>query len=138
MTSRELYNSIRCKEETSYVAQILADGLSVNMADFLTKLIKDAARCNNYSSDVIYSVSEINEALEQYDPAKEFDPIWIGFRKLGVDHTDFVVYSVDDHNKLPDLHRVLSDRYFALYSVDIQKDNAYKGFCNVVVREYDV
>lgn len=130
MTSRELYDKLSpCKTE-KVMCQITDRGLNINTSDLFTRLIKDAARCNRYSSDVYYSLVEIDDAFYYYDPEKPIEPIWIAFRKDGVDHTSFVLSRIDD-----DKYKIYRE-YFALYSVVVENDE--HGFVNVYFNEYAV
>ena len=128
MTVNDLIQRLHCSKSEKYTGQILADGVSVNLSGFYTQLIKDAARCNSYSSDIVYSINEINEKLKEYPKTRTFESVWIGFRKHGVDHGSFVLSHVED-----DPYKVYSE-YFALYSVEVEPDGY--GFVQVVIKEY--
>lgn len=132
MTSKELYSKLQPIKTDYETAQLTENGLSVNMSGTYTKLIKDAARCNDYSSDIFYDLTTINDALETFDPDVEFEPIWIGFRKLGVDGTSFVMCRIDNANPLMSLTKT----YFALYSIDIVSEGG--GFYCIEINEYAV
>ena len=94
MTIQEL----RPSKTENVQGQVLADGLSVNISDIFTRLIKDAVRCNSYSSDVYYDLQKIEETVRNYRNFAEVEPIFIGFRnyannqrkKNGVFHSDFI------------------------------------------------
>lgn len=130
MTSRELYDKLSpCKSE-KVMCQVTGHGLNINTSGMFTRLIKDAARCNRYSSDVYYSLVEIDDALCSYDPENPIEPIWVAFRKDGVDHTSFVLSRIDD-----DKYKIYRE-YFALYSVVVENDE--HGFVNVYFNEYAV
>ena len=111
-------------------AQLLNDGLSVNMSSIYTKLIKDAARCNAYSSDILISVAALNEKLRSFNARTEWTPEIFGFRKMGVDHRSFVEARCE---KPGDAYQ----EYFALYSIDV-KPSEYMGFYDVIMTEYAV
>ena len=51
-------------------------------------LIKEAAKCENYASDLIIDLHELLKKVE----LKESDSLeyWFGFRDLGVDHKSFI------------------------------------------------
>ena len=128
MTIRELYGKLRPSKTSTASAQILADTVSVNLSDMFTRLIKDAARCNSYSSDVYYSLSEIDNAVRNYRNFAEFEPIFIGFRRHGVDGNSFILSRIEG-----DPYAVYRE-YFALYSVAIEQKDA--GWATVVFNEY--
>lgn len=128
MTIQELYATLRPSKTDTAHAQMLADGLSVNISDFFTRLIKDAARCNSYASDVYYDLCAIDKAIREYRPMQEFTPIFVGFRRHGVDGNLFVLSRIgeDKYN----VHR----EYFALYSIMVEPDG--EGWYNVKMNEY--
>lgn len=130
MTSKELYNKLKSHKTETLTAQLLQNGLSVNMSSFYTKLIKDAARCSNYSSDVVYDIQGINKRLENFNPEEDYEPIWIGFRRQGVDHAGYILSRIDGlGSTLP-----LWNTYFALYSVTIEHDEG--EFYKILLNEY--
>ena len=132
MTSVELYNKLTPNNEKVFPAQLLSHGLSGNWSDMFSTFVKDAARCNGYNSDVYYDMKIIDESMQNFNPETEFEPIWVGFRKLGVDSTSYVLCRLEDQN----VYSSLSRNYFALYSVCVENkdDNWY----NVILREYYV
>lgn len=130
MNSRELYNKMTPSKTEKVIAQLLADGLSCNLSTFYSKLIKDAARCNRFNSDIVYDINGIQDALKNYRANKEFEPIWIGFRRHGVDGTNYVLCRVDSSS----VSMSLGQEYFALYSVDVEY-NKYDWY-NIVLNEY--
>ena len=132
MTSKTLYEKMKPNSTRYYTAQLLQDGLNLNMSDIFTKLIRDAARCNHYSSDVFYDMKIIESAMQDFDPEKEFEPIWVGFRKLGVDSNGFILSRMDNEF----MYGPLSQNYFALYSLTVEPKES--GFYNVVFNEYNV
>ena len=128
MTIQELYEKMRPSKSHDVQGQILADGISANISDFFTRLIKDAARCNSYSSDVYYDLRKIDDALRNYKSGEPFEPIFIGFRRHGVDGNSFILSRLDG-----DYHRAYRE-YFALYSVMVEPDG--EGWVNVLLKEY--
>jgi len=130
LTSLDLYKTLNPSvTEVKEHVQVLADGISCNLSDFYTKLIKDAARCNRYSSDIVFDINEINEKLKTYRNGREFEPVWIGFRRHGVDGTSYVVSAITEQ---PDLQPY--QRYFALYSVMVEDGDP--GWCKIIINEY--
>lgn len=130
MTSLELYRKLTPNKTENYTAQLLNDGLSVNLSGFYTKLIKDAARCNDYSSDIVFDINGLNKKLKEFRAGQEFEPVWIGCRKMGVDGTDFVLARTEgDYAKL---HK----NYFALYSVTV--DRTDPDWYQITVSEYNM
>lgn len=128
MDIQELYSRLHPSTTETCPAQLLADGLSVNLSSFFTRLIKDAARCNSYSSDVYYDLRKIDEEVHAYRNGAEFTPIFIGFRRHGVDGNGFILSRIEDNPY--NVHR----EYFALYSLTVQQDDF--GWATVVFNEY--
>lgn len=115
MTSKELYEKLKPYKERRFTCRLLVDGLSMNLSDIFCPLIKDAARCNSYQSDVYYDLKLIESTLKEFRPEDiGFDPIWIGFRKMGVDGTRFVLTRQENDT-------YLTQSYFALYAITVQK-----------------
>jgi hypothetical protein len=131
MTSNELYRKLTPYRTEKYYAQMSDSGLKVNLSDLFSILIKDAARCNSYNSDIYYDLVSIEKDMLEYDPEKDFEPRWIGFRKMGVDGTSFVLQKAGD----PSCYGSLSSNYFALYSITVEKD---RYFYNLILNEYTV
>ena len=121
MTIQELYEKLRPSKTHSALAQMLSDGLSVNISDFFTRLIRDAARCNSYSSDVYYDLCAIDKAIKEYRIGREFTPIFVGFRRHGVDGNSFILSRIEGDPYA--VHR----EYFALYSVMVVPDTDPEG-----------
>lgn len=131
LTSEELYERIKTDNTTKFMAQYMPGlGLNVNMVDAFNRLIKDAARCNAYNSDVYYDIKSINEMLENFKPEEIPEPIWIGFRRMGVDGTSYVLCNAD--KQMPYL--TLSRNYFALYCITVVPTEY--GNYNIIFSEY--
>lgn len=132
MTSQELYNKLKPNREQKLVAQLLEGGLNVNIVDFYTKLIKDAARCNSYSSDVVFNINYISRQLREFNKDTVFEPIWVGFRRHGVDSTTYILSRIDEDGNTIELYK----NYFALYSINVVEDPEYPDFRTIVIGEY--
>lgn len=80
---------------------------SINLSSILTFLIKEASKCEAYSSDLFISWSVVEKELNTQDNSlREY---WFGFRKMGVDHKTFIDY------------RTNSD-YFSCYKLVLETD----------------
>lgn len=124
MTSQELFEKLKpSKTETFEGYYREGYGLEVNFSDIFCQLIKDAARTNRFQSDVYYDLKEIEKALNEYDPDEPPDPIWVAFRKDGVDGTSFLINAREQMNS----NLYLSNRYFMIYSVSFRKENSKYG-----------
>ena len=133
MTSKELYEKLSPSTEKLFRRAYLTEyGLEINLESMFSKFIRDAARCNAYNADVYYDIHSIKEALKNFDPEKVFEPIWVGFRKMGVDGTSYVLCNADKDY----VYANLSSHYFALYSVNITP--AESDSYDIILREYAV
>ena len=133
MTSQQLFEAIEPNKTEKFGAQLNNARLSFWRPGIFNPLIKDAARCTSFQSDVYYDLKEIEDRVNNFNPRNKFEPIWIGFRRHGVDHTEYVLHKCgdDDH-----VSSVLHREYFALYSVTVEPDEEYEGFYNVYLNEY--
>ena len=105
--------------------------MDANLSDIFTELIKQAARCNRYSSDIIYDIGSINDAMEKWNGEKTL--FVMGFRRDGVDGNSFVLSRVNNEcEKLYKIH----DKYFAIYFVEVKEDEGYTDFYKVVCSGY--
>lgn len=128
MTIQQLYEKLHPSKTMTAHAQMLADGLSVSVSDIYTRLIKDAARCNSYSSDVFYDLQKIDRELHEFRPGSIFEPIFVGFRRHGVDGNSFILSRIGENPY--NTHQ----EYFALYSLTVEPDG--EGWYNVLFNEY--
>ena len=120
-TMTDLFNKLTPMSVDVYTAQRVDDALSVNYSSIFCKLIKDAARCNNYQSDIFYTLKDIYDRLSDFNPETNpeiLNPIWVGFRKMGVDSNSFIYCRIAEGDRLSALYQ----EYFALYCVRIEND----------------
>ena len=77
-----------CIMETSGQYNVMLHKWDVNLSSILTFLIKEAAKCNFYSSDLFITWSGVEKSLytERYGKQQFF----FGFREMGVDHLAFI------------------------------------------------
>lgn len=132
MTSKELFNKLKPSSKEEYVAQALTNGLSVNMSGIYSQLIKEAARCNNYNSDVVYDIESIQEKLAEFRQGDSWEPVFVGFRRHGVDGTDFVTTRCESPERA---YEVIFKEYFALYSVDVEAES--DGWYKIMFYKYN-
>ena len=109
-------------------AQAVCGRLEANMSDAFTQLIREAAKCHSYSSDVIYDIGSVNDMLEHFNPGKypndgshddDLPVIAFGFRKLGVDGNAFILSRLDGN--CYNIER----EYFAMYFIEVKRDGNY-------------
>ena len=94
--------------------------VSINMSSIYTALIKEAAKCENYASDVLYDIKHVEEEL--YENMKETSNIFFGFRDMGVDHKEYIKWHVEDYN--------LEETYRTICIIEIKK-NVYEQYGSV-------
>lgn len=128
MTSKELYEKLRPSVSETENVQVVGGRINYNTSSFYTKLIREAARCNAYSSDVIYNINGMTEAMQNFDPKAGPVIIWFGFRRHGVDHDSFILSRIGE-----DVYNV-HQNYFALYSVKIEVESP--GYADITFNEY--
>ena len=132
MTSRELFEALSPNDTIELTAQLLENGLSVNMSGVYSQLIKEAARCNNYNSDVVYDIEDIMDRLKEFRAGDEWKPVFIGFRRHGVDGTSFVLSRIGSPERR---YNVIYKEYFALYAIDVEEET--EGFYKVIFCTYN-
>lgn len=94
--------------------------VSINMSSIYTALIKEAAKCDNYASDVLYDIKHVEEEL--YENMKETSRVFFGFRDMGVDHNDYIKWHIEDDD--------LKETYRTICIIEIKK-NVYEQYGSV-------
>lgn len=80
---------------------------NVNTSDILTHLIKEAAKCDRFSSDLFIDWNHVDDDLK--NRCLESKQYLIGFRDMGVDHKSFI-----------EARGIDSEVYRAVYQLDIE------------------
>ena len=118
----------QCVEKAPYSAE---KKLDANLSSEFTELIRQAARCNRYASDLIYGIEDVNEKMETWTGEKTL--FVFGFRRDGVDGNSFVLSRVNNECKsVYDLHKL----YFAIYFMEVKEDEEYTSFYKVETNGY--
>lgn len=116
----------KCEERAQYSSY--SKQVEVNMSTIYTQLIREAARCNRYASDLVYDIESINEMFK----TSNFETRIIAFRKDGVDENNFVKSGTDgDTNNIYKM-------YFAIYFIKVEADKDYSEFYTVKCKGYHV
>ena len=78
----------------------------VNLSSILTFLIKEAAKCNSYSSDLFITWNGVEKSL--YTELQGEQQFFFGFREMGEDHLAFIdcKYNPKNVGRIPD-YRVI-------------------------------
>lgn len=84
-------------------------------------LIREAAKCKSYCSDVLYDIDGINHMLSIKDiPTREF---WIGFRDLGVDSKGMI----ELRRESPEMYGENPYRVVYILRFEIEEDDPTEG-----------
>ena len=94
-----------------------AGKFGINLSSEIDFLIKEAAKCDHFASDVIYNINSLMEAVEAGNTHFE----WFGFRDMGVDHDTYVKARVNN----PSVHGSIDHIYRSIYLVVVEKWNEY-------------
>lgn len=89
----------------------------INLSSEISFLIKEAAKCDYYASDLIYNIQSLMEAVEAGNEHFE----WFGFRDMGVDHYAFIKSRVGD----PVMYGTIDKNYRSIYLVTVHKWTEY-------------
>jgi len=102
-------------------------GVDVNISTSFSAIIKEAAKCNSYNSDVFYDLLSINNRLENFDFNNEehYSPFLIGFRKMGVDGNAFVCTKVEEKSKKWTHAVIFPEEYFSVFVVTFKKSEQW-------------
>lgn len=65
------------------------DKLQMNMSYIYSKLIKEAAKCKQFASDIIYDIASIEDSINEIQECKTSN-IVIGFRESGTDSNTYM------------------------------------------------
>lgn len=124
-----------CVEFASYYYERITGQrkLEVNMSSTYTQLIKEAGRCNRFSSDVIYDIQTMEDAWKSFDPEAEMPLFICGFRKDGVDGRSFVESRCNGSTRYSLYDGI--GKYFAMYFVEVVPRD-YEGSYNIVCKGY--
>lgn len=83
---------------------------NVNYSSVLTRLIQEAGRvCESYASDLFISWEDLMENFTDY--RAESDSVLFGFRRGGVDHTEWVMRNAE---------KGATSDYYSIWRLDIK------------------
>lgn len=88
----------------------------INLCSILTKLIKEAATCKAYASDLFISWESVVEKLDDPYESLPFSEFF-GFRENGVDHNPYI------YTKLRDKATYGEHVYNSIYRLDVWTKN---------------
>lgn len=82
---------------------------NINYSSILTRLIQEAGRvCESYASDLFVSWTDLMEDFTDY--RAESDSVLFGFRRGGIDHTEWVISNAEKDAK---------SNYYSIWRLDI-------------------
>lgn len=110
--------------------------LDINLSSEYTQLIREAARCNRFASDVIYDINAMNRALETFNPENDLPIVAFGFRKDGVDGNSFIISRLNNEHG-GNVNGCYKE-YFAIYFMEVVEEEDWKGYFKVETRGYHV
>lgn len=110
--------------------------LEINLSTEFTQLIREAARCNRYASDIIYDIGSVNDALEHFNVDNDLPVFAMGFRRDGVDGNGFILSRLN--NEYGGEISRLGREYFAIYFMEIVRDAEYHDYFKVETRGYHI
>ena len=68
------------------------DKYLVNTSEIKTEILRNLRYCDDYLSDVLYAIAKIDNHIAK----KENHVEWIGYRKNGVDHEEYIASNLKD------------------------------------------
>jgi hypothetical protein len=123
--------------EEKIEARVTANGIDVNLSSSFTAMIKEAAKCNRFSSDLVYDIQIINERLNFFDLYDEesYSPILIACRKDGVDGNGFILSRVENASQNCAFAICFPEHYFSVFAITFTKSEDFDlGYVNIHVK----
>ena len=120
-----LNNTLAARQTDTACGQILVNGINetadINLSSMLSTLIKEAAKCKTYASDLFISWESIMKRLDKpIIPLSNILPFteYFGFRENGVDN-NFGIYT-----KLTDKAKDEEPIYISIYRLDMWQEES--------------
>lgn len=123
--------------EEKIEARVTANGIDVNLSSSFTAMVKEAAKCNRFSSDLIYDIQTINARLNLFDLFDEecYSPILIACRKDGVDGNGFITSRVENASRNCAFAICFPENYFSVFAITFEKSEySDLGYVNIHVK----
>ena len=99
-----------------FIVSTRGDVSNINWSSISTNLIKEAAKCDSYSSDIFYILKSIEKSIKESNS----ETFLLGFRDMGVDSKPFVEIRLDSKEEI-------SSDYRKLMKLDVIADETYKS-----------
>lgn len=73
--------------------------VSINISDITTFLIQNVGRyCDRYASDLLISHESLINTINNMNPNRKNEYLWLGLRESGVDGIAYIIASMKDHS----------------------------------------
>lgn len=93
-------------KDSEYCYRSSDDNIDINYSSIIDKLIKEAAKCKRYSSDIIISLKSFENNIPKKYQGEDFCYYeYFGFREMGIDHEKFIKCNLDILNDWRDYYR---------------------------------
>ena len=115
--------------------------VNYNMSTAFTWMIKAAATCRHYASDIIYDIEDIRNTIERFAEnmvngiSNDEYIRYIGIRDMGVDSNDFIYSKLDEEGSWRFNPNDFCGHYNTLFRVAIHEDEEYGMKCIKIITE---
>lgn len=73
--------------------------VSINISDITTFLIQNVGRyCDRYASDLLISHESLINIINNLNPDRKNEYLWLGLRESGVDGIAYIIANIKDHS----------------------------------------
>ncbi len=73
--------------------------VNINISDITTFLIQNVGRyCDRYASDLLISYESLINTINNLNPDRKNEYLWLGLRKSGVDGIAYIIANMKDHS----------------------------------------
>lgn len=73
--------------------------VNINISDITTFLIQNVGRyCDRYASDLLISHESLINTINNLNPDRKNEYLWLGLRESGVDGIAYIIASMKDHS----------------------------------------
>lgn len=113
------------KKITVQCRKFLNCGYEASISPIIEELLNNLSYVEHYKSDIIYDIKTINDTVA----SNEHKVLWLGYRRDGVDHTNFIL---DEILSYPNMD-YLGNYYRKLFRIEIE--NNYDETSSVTMEE---
>ena len=73
--------------------------VNINISDITTFLIQNVGRyCDRYASDLLISHEALINTINNLNPDRKTEYMWLGLRESGVDGIAYIIANIKDHS----------------------------------------